>query len=196
MWLASLLIKTFQHYEGFVIPSHWCPIHVCGMFPTIWYSKKTFFAYFSCILPICDYYHACFWGDCLAGALLFSRFIHIIALVFLSSQPLSGDVVFGGSGGGGWGCFCQTTHFILVSGGIWTGYDACLSFIPLLPDGNQLIIHYYCFFRHGANIEQIVSCSVGRKVHCSILIKTADFLLKENQHHQTWWKHLAVQCSI
>lgn len=132
-------------------------------------------------------------------SLAFSRFLHVIALVFLLFITTS---VWGRGFGGGvwWGCFCQTTHFILVSGGIWAGYDACLSFIPLLPDGNQLITHYYCFFRHGANPEQIASCSVGKKVHCSILIKTADFLLKDKQHHQTWcrlwWKHLAVQCSI
>lgn len=190
--ISTFSNSIYQHYEGFVILSHWCSIHVCGMFPTIWYSKKTFFAYFSCILPICDYYHAC-----LAEALLFCiLFTSSPCFFFCSLQPLSGDRVFGGRWW--WGCFCQTTHFILVSGGIWAGYDACLSFIPLLPDGNQLITHYYCFFRHGANPEQILFS--GQKVHCSILIKTAEFLLKENQHYQTWcrlWlKHLAVQCSI
>ena len=64
----------------------------------------------------------------------FPSFIHIIALDFLFFITTSVS-------GGGMLLLDNTfTTSSLVSGGIWTGYD-CLSFIPLLPDGNQLIIH-------------------------------------------------------
>lgn len=55
-----------------------------------------------------------------------------------------------------------TTSY-LVSGGIWTGYD-CLSFIPLLPDGNQLIIRSYSFLDMEQTKFKFSSCRVGRKV--------------------------------
>lgn len=57
--------------------------------------------------------------------------------------------VFGWSGVGS-NAFVKTTHlpphiYFLVSGGIRTGCD-CLSFIPLLPDGNQLLTHIATVF--------------------------------------------------
>lgn len=167
-------------------------------FSTVWYPKKTFFAYFSCILPICDYYHACFgvgggggmFGWNLAFQVLFTSLPWIL---FCSSQPLSGDGVLLSNN-------TFTTSY-LVSGGIWAGYD-CLSFIPLLPDGNQLITHSYRFL----DMEQtkFESCAVGSNVHCCISMKAADFTLlkskdlkkqlfnlEKKKHPQTfglWWK--------
>ena len=56
---------------------------------TIWYPKKPFFADYSCILPICDYYHACF-GGCLAETLLSKFLFTSLPWIFcFSSQPLS-----------------------------------------------------------------------------------------------------------
>lgn len=85
--------------------------------------------------------------------------------IFLFSITTS---VFGWSGEGSNAFVKQHIYHLifLVSGGIWTGYD-CLSFIPLLPDGNQLIIHSCSFFRHGASQIQICFLCSGHK--CSLL---------------------------
>lgn len=145
------------------------------MLSTIWYPKKTFFADFPCILPICDYYHACF-GGCLAETLLSKCYsCHRCGFFCFPSQPLF-------SGGRGRGAMLLsnntfTTSFFLVSGGIWTGYD-CLSFIPLLPDGNQLIIHSCSFLDMEQAKFKFASCAVGRSVHCWILMKAAEFSFK------------------
>ncbi len=123
-------------------------------FQLSWYPKKTFFADFSCILQICDYYHACF-GRCLAETLLSK---------FYSHHCFGFSVCHHNLCLGGWKCFCQTTHLplhIWFQGGIWTGYD-CLSFIPLLPDGNQLIIHGYRFLDMEQTKFKFASCAVGK----------------------------------
>ena len=99
---------------------------------------------FSCILPILWYFSCLLQGDVWLNP-CFSK-CHSFHLPF-SSQPLC------------WGegvAFCLTTHVPLHFFGFrgnWTTYD-CLSFIPLLPDGNQLIIHPQ-FFRRGADQIQI-----------------------------------------
>lgn len=101
----------------------------------------------------------------LRGVWLISCFIHNIALYFLFFITTS---VLGE------GMLLSNNTFItsyLVSGGIRTGYD-CLSFIPLVLDGNQLIIHSFIafFFRHGAS--QIQN---SRNGHYCILIKVPKF---------------------
>lgn len=68
--LHSIIFANWNGNEGFVIVSYRRPDHVCGMFcsffsSTVWYPKKTFFAYFSF-----ECSHACF-GGCLAVAFAF-----------------------------------------------------------------------------------------------------------------------------
>lgn len=101
-WLLYLNWTTFQHYGGFVIISHWCSTRVCGMFWSIWYPKKTFFADFPCILLICDY-HACF-GGCFGWNLAFQVLFTSLRWNFCFSITTSAL---------GTKCFCQTTHLPL-----------------------------------------------------------------------------------
>lgn len=116
---------------------------------------------------------------------------HCLGFFCFSSQPLSW----------GWIAFGQTTHLPLhfwFQGGIWTGYD-CLSFIPLLPDGNQLITHSCHFLDMEQTKFNFVSYAVGGNVHCCILIKAADFSLlqrlKEITVFSIWKKVNHQTCS-
>lgn len=108
------------------------------------------------------------FGWNLAFQVLFTSLLWIFCS---SSQPVSGGMEMLLSNN------TFTTSY-LVSGGISTGYD-CLSFIPLLPDGNQLIIHSYRFLDMEQTKFKFASCAVGKNVHCCILMKAADFTLKE-----------------
>lgn len=146
-------------------------------FSTIWYPKKTFFAdFFFFFHAFCQFViiiMLCFGGDVWLKS-CFLKFCVSHQFFCFSSQPLS------------WGgriAFCQTTHLPLhvwFQGGIWTGYD-CLSFIPLLPDGNQLITHSCRFLDMEQTKFNLASCAVGRNVHCCILMKAADFSLLQRQ---------------
>lgn len=100
------------------------------------------------------------WGGCLAETLLSKFFSHhcVGFSVFHHNLCL---------GWGGEGVHLSNNTFttsFLVSGGIWTGSN-CLSFIPLLPDGNQLIIHSYRFLDMEQAKFKFASCAVGRNVH-------------------------------
>lgn len=116
----------------------------------------------------------------------FPSFIHIIALDFQFFITTS----VSGGGGWGWGVLLSNNTFTtsyLVSGGIWTGYD-CLSFIPLLPDGNQLIIHSCRFLDMEQTKFRSASRAVGRNVHCCILMRADDFTLFKIKDLFSIWK--------
>lgn len=110
-------------------------------------------------------------GGCLAETLLSKFYPHHCLGFFCCSFTTS---ALGGKR------FCQTTFVTscLVSGGIWTGYD-CLSFIPLLPDGNQLIIHSCRFLDMEQNKFKLASCSAGRIVNLCALIKLLNFHIQK-----------------
>lgn len=154
-WFISKFILKNQHYDGFVILSHWCSMWNVS---TIWYPKKPFFADFSCILPICDYYHACF-GGCLAETLLSKFLFTSLPWIFcFSSQPLS----LGGN------AFVKQHiyHFIF-------GFRGNLNRVRLLelyspvawwkPTNHSSLL----FFRHGASWIQIRLLCSGQE--CSLL---------------------------
>lgn len=180
-----------------MILSHWCSTHVCGPFFDCLISKENFLCIFLMHFANLWLLSCLLWGG---GGGMFGWnlafqviFTSLPWILFCSSQPLSGDGVLLSNN-------TFTTSY-LVSGGIWAGYD-CLSFIPLLPDGNQLITHSYRFL----DMEQtkFESCAVGSNVHCCISMKAADFTLlkskdlkkqlfnlEKKKHHQTfglWWK--------
>lgn len=111
---------------------------ICGMFFFDYLiSKESFLCRFFMHFANLWLLSCLLWGDVWLRP-CFPSLIHIIALDFLFFITTS---VSGGGVGGVMLLLNNTfTTSSLVSGGIWTGYD-CLSFIPLLPDGNQLIIH-------------------------------------------------------
>lgn len=95
----------------------------------------------------------------------FPTFIHIIALdfVFHHNLCLAGGNAFVKQ---------HIYHFIHTwFQGEFEGY-ACSSFIPLLPDGNQLIIHSYRFLDMEQAKFKFASRAVGRNVHCCIAENT------------------------
>lgn len=171
-------LRLFWHHDGFVIVSHWYSTHGYGMLSTIWYPKKTFFADFPCILPICDYYHACF-GGCLAETLLSKCYsCHRCGFFCFPSQPLS-------SGGRGWGVMLLSNNTFTTSY-LFFGFRGNLNRVWLLELYSPVAwwkptTHSYS--HSFLDMEQakfkFASCAVGRSVHCWMLMEAAEFSFRE-----------------
>ena len=128
--------------------------------------------------------------DVLAETLLFKFYSHhCLGLFFFVHHDLCQGVgLMEGL------CFCQATHLpphVWFQGEFEQG-DDCLSFIPLLPDGNQLITHRHRFL----DLEQskFTSCAVGCCAHSCIFkescwlksLKKVKRERKRNNYLQSW----------
>lgn len=150
-WLYELISLTFNSWM-------WNVFQLSGNQRNV--SLQIFHAFCQTVIRI-----TLALGDVWLKPCFFPSVAHIIAF---SSQPQCFFrfvcVLDGGC------CFCQTTtsplHFWFQGelNKVWW----CSSFVPLLPVGNQLIIHSHSFLEMEQANFKFASCAVGRNIHCCI----------------------------